>query len=201
MMFPEFKVAYIPVPKAACTSIKTALLPLAGETVDLNFNVHKTNRFDVRPFSKCWEITPDWFVFTVVRHPVERALSAWRNKCHPKGTNLTHHMRKMGFRSGENLESFVETLSKWPARSMDEHVMPQSELLVHTRDWPVQVFKFESLRSDWKTIVDEIRSRGGSIPTELSLRGASVRKEENSLHVIEQLNHIYKEDFVKFCYQ
>ncbi|OJU06194.1 MAG: hypothetical protein BGN87_13070 [Rhizobiales bacterium 65-79] len=201
LIFPECKVAYIPVPKAACTSIKTALLPLVGEEARDDFLVHLTDKFDIRPFSECRPLlSPEWFVFTVVRHPIDRALSAWRNKCDPAGPGLTGRMHKMGFRPGDDLDAFTKTLSRWPAQAMDEHVMPQSDLLDGIDRWPVQVFKFETLKDDWPAIVREIRRRGGQISDDLPMRNVSSQRVGDSRQAMERLNRIYRDDFARYSY-
>lgn len=201
LLFPAYRVAYIPVPKAACTSIKTALLPLVGEAADTEAKVHRHGNFDVRPFAECRQLMDDgWFVFTVVRHPVERALSAWRNKCGPAGPRMPSRMRKMGFRRGDDLDQFSRTLARWPARSMDEHLMPQSQLLGHAIDWPVRIFKFESLRHDWPLIADEIGRRGGKVPAKLPVRGSTISTAKNPQASMERLGRIYVEDFARFSY-
>lgn len=82
----SFKIAYMAVPKAACSSVKAALA-MVDPHVDLTLDsmaadntlVHKaypTMRF--RPHR--WEEYEDWWRFTVVRDPLKRLLSVYTDR-------------------------------------------------------------------------------------------------------------------------
>lgn len=75
-----YKIAYMPLPKAACTSVKTLLSWVEGglemhetgrDTVQANF---QTRRFRLDR----WEAYgDDWFKFCVIRDPFERLMSCY----------------------------------------------------------------------------------------------------------------------------
>lgn len=75
---PEYELAYVAVPKAACTAVKSMMLQLldaASDAVDAA-NVHRhlpTRRFRRRRFADF----AGFYRFTVVRDPVERLLSVY----------------------------------------------------------------------------------------------------------------------------
>ena len=72
---------YVPVPKAANTTLRTALLPTYGLSKDEVRRVHRDPRLDVRPIQNALAAAkPAAYVFTVVRHPATRILSAYANK-------------------------------------------------------------------------------------------------------------------------
>ncbi|MAM63918.1 sulfotransferase family 2 domain-containing protein [Maritimibacter sp. UBA3975] len=74
----EFEMAYSAVPKAGCTSVKTAIAELLGErpAEDDEYAVHPklpTRRFAPRRFHRY----DGWHRFTVVRDPIKRLLSVY----------------------------------------------------------------------------------------------------------------------------
>lgn len=99
-VLPELRLAYVSVPKNACTSLKWLMAELAGEDLDrirggdIGFNptraaqVHDRTTWqrlpsvgDLDPTVRA-EISPanGWFVFGVVRDPRLRLFSAWQDK-------------------------------------------------------------------------------------------------------------------------
>ena len=75
------RVAYVPVPKAANSSLRTALMTAVGREDAVTEGVHRTTRALLRPAQAFFaQDRPDWLVFTAVREKVARGLSAGRNK-------------------------------------------------------------------------------------------------------------------------
>src|SRR3954471_15637435 len=87
-VLPKWKVVYVSVPKAACTSLKWMIAGLQGEntqnfyrsvsrevtsatTIHRRGKWHKTQMLHELPDSQLAEISPDngWFLFTMTRHP------------------------------------------------------------------------------------------------------------------------------------
>jgi hypothetical protein len=99
-VLPEWKLAYVSVPKNACTSIKWLIAELGGEDLEalrrggLNFSptldgkIHNRERWQVVPTldavdQTLWEQIKhddDWMVFGVLRDPRLRLFSAWQDK-------------------------------------------------------------------------------------------------------------------------
>jgi hypothetical protein len=82
------KIAYMALPKAACSSIKKAL---AAHDPDAELNVNRHYEYDydrwheVYPTTRFrphrWEdVTKEWFGFTVVRDPVKRLMACYTNR-------------------------------------------------------------------------------------------------------------------------
>jgi hypothetical protein len=98
-VLPRWKVVYVSVSKAACTSIKWMLAGLQGEDPKrfyraVNREVSRALTIHTRPLwrhtpmlhelsdAELAEISPEngWFTFTAVRHPSGRLWSAWQSK-------------------------------------------------------------------------------------------------------------------------
>lgn len=98
-VLPRWKVVYVAVPKAACTSVKWLIASIQGERPErfhrsLNREVSRAMTIHSR---RLWHRTPmlhqlsddkleairtdqGWFIFAVVRHPSSRLWSAWQSK-------------------------------------------------------------------------------------------------------------------------
>ena len=99
-VLPQWKLAYVSVPKNACTSIKWLMAELSGEDVarirrgGIGFNptraaqVHDRTTWQRTPMvgeldpAVLAQVSPDngWFVFGVLRDPRLRLFSAWQDK-------------------------------------------------------------------------------------------------------------------------
>lgn len=93
-----FKLAYMAVPKAACTSVKAMLaeidpnvtLPPPEERNDLTYHaLYQTRRFRTDRFKR----HKDAFRFTVVRDPIRRLISVYTNRV--VGLRDLHNSRKL----------------------------------------------------------------------------------------------------------
>lgn len=81
-----YKIAYMPLPKAACTSVKAGLalvdpaidtsLDVIKDNPDIVHGYYQTSRF--RPHR--WEAYEGWWRFAVVRDPLKRLLSAYTDR-------------------------------------------------------------------------------------------------------------------------
>jgi hypothetical protein len=95
------KIAYMALPKAACSSVKKALASIDENVVesalpefeydyDKWHSIYPTQRF--RPHR--WEVVPDdWFSFTVIRDPVKRLMACYTNRVLERGE--LKHSRKI----------------------------------------------------------------------------------------------------------
>jgi hypothetical protein len=199
LVFSDLKIAYIPIPKTACSSIKNALMPLVGKDPLQSIDVHNFDGFSYIPLADC-SFSDEWFVFTTVREPIDRAISAWQDKVgNPDQVNV---LKKNGIYPGDSFKYFVYIISLWPAKALDPHVMPQSDILYFAKGLPLQVYHFEELGAAWDEIRHEIESRGGprlqplrkinpSEPHDIEISGQTERR----------LKKLYREDFERFGYK
>ena len=98
-VLPKWKVVYVSVPKAACTSLKWTIAGLQGENAQSFYRslsrevtpattIHRRAKWRKTPTlhelsnDRLAEISPDngWFLFTMTRHPTARLWSGWQSK-------------------------------------------------------------------------------------------------------------------------
>ena len=131
--------------KAACTSIILSLsqrrVRFDGQSVDAYdiTDLHRstlTGFRDVRQLGNeaCFDLiqAPDTFTFSFVRHPLQRAASAFADKV----TNSLRHRHKIARKMGKTIEDtitfpeFIEILIEDPdALGLDRHWRPQQKEL------------------------------------------------------------------------
>lgn len=136
VVLPQLRIVYMPIPKAACTSVKAALSsidddsPISGEDIQKNSKVvhrhYQTTRF--RPHR--WEPYCDgtWWRFSVVRDPLKRLLSVYSNRV--VGLRELHNSPRLRAQSSlpldpdpdfffQNLKSYMDLSS-----SIKHHALP-----------------------------------------------------------------------------
>jgi hypothetical protein len=157
-VLPRWKLVYVSVPKAACTSLKWLLADLQGERRERfhatlstetgrNMTVHRRARWQHTPMlhelsdADLEQITPDngWFVFAVVRHPSARLWSGWQSKLllrEPRFAKLYPEAPwpRMPASTSDVVEEFhrfVRALDEEPDQPIfgDRHFLRQVELL------------------------------------------------------------------------
>ena len=131
------KLVYWPVPKCACTALKTAVA--ASLSLTYIGNVHAA------PFTWTPDPIPGYENFAVVRHPATRLYSLWVNKIaagHPIGARYVDGMdvdvfgRFMErFRNGMPFEAFVRTALEIPPTEADPHWAPQAGQVPTVATW------------------------------------------------------------------
>lgn len=96
MISPDHKIAYFPVPKVACTSLKLAMYGLAqgkvysdvefgGKTIQQTYPTQNFAGSDLSGLEGYWKVA-------VVRDPVSRVISAYTNKIEKWGRRMTKRM-------------------------------------------------------------------------------------------------------------
>lgn len=167
----SWRVAYARVPKAANSSVKLALarglgLPRKGP--------HKTARDaywrEIDPanikFVSCKDFATsgeykDYFCFGVVRDPVARLVSCYKNKIVRNG-RMSRSLRRNGFRLGMGFDDFVRLVAKTPDDKCDIHIRSQSSMLCHEGQvLPDVVVDINALKASWTKIATPIKERTG----------------------------------------
>lgn len=205
------KAVYVPIPKAANTSIRTALKPCFGlASVDVE-NIHQDERIDKRSLKASLSVAADdAYIFTVVRHPAERIYSTYKNKLgwfDPKHRfkikKRFGHASNLGIFRGVSFESFLEKLCATPVWAMDSHFKPQVSLLEYALDDPrLKIFHMESLADAWPQIVNDVEAHCGIAPD----RNLAVlnRSEKPTQPFTPQekrmIEFLFREDFETFGY-
>ena len=202
-------VVYIPIPKAANSSIRQAFRPCFGLEHAKVDNIHQDNRIDKRDLSAALAAaSPDAFVFSVVRHPALRARSCFQNKLgwfdhRGKLKGRFGHAARLGMRRGISFEQYLHILAATPEWAMDSHFKPQAALLQYALDDPrLQLFKTETINDEWPAIAARISELVpvGPTPTlgEFNRTKPSIKPfSDREKRLIDQ---IYADDFEKFGY-
>lgn len=199
----KYKIAFVPVPKAANTSIRTALMPYFDQSkLAIEGGVHQRTR-PIREASQNFfpRIDESWFVFTFVRDPSARARSAWRNKLiEPK--QIFKPLRVMGIQQRLNFADFLCACKEWPVWALNDHFIPQSLYLRSAmKTGGLTILRTENIAQDWKVVQAEFVKRGAPDLPDLQFLNSSRNKPaEFSVAERELLLALYEEDYRMFDY-
>ena len=202
--FFDSKICYIPIPKAANTSMRYALLPLLHLAPSEVHNVHKDNRIPkMRSSNFLQTYDPSWFVFSVVRHPAARAYSAYKDKLLRPAVPF-RRLSEMGLKKGDTFETFLNALQDWPIKALNDHFLPQSDLLSRfLPDSKISVYKLENVGKWWETLEAEIFARSGLNLGTLQNLNKTFKSTEKELSHAEKsiIYDLYHRDFETFGYE
>ncbi|MCT8998437.1 sulfotransferase family protein [Chelativorans intermedius] len=205
LVFPESKIVYLPIPKAANSSIRAELLRIININPEEIEKVDEFSGFDKRKFSNLSKIIDkEWFVFSVIRNPFSRLASAYLDKLKTRSDPFPA-LRRMGLRRDDSFLRFLRVIRLWPQETLNDHFMPQSLLLKDALKNPhIKIYKMENLRSIWGEVQWEVAQRTGINLQELGHRNRSKSElkwkdlySEKSYHLVRR---IYKDDFEMFGY-
>lgn len=228
------KLLYCYVPKVACTNWKRVMLILTGktnETIPLNIPSDSVHRKNV--FTKLNELQAEdirlrlntYTKFLFVRHPIERILSAFRNKFEKNYTSSAYFKKRFGvkiikkFRKGIKPEQvpptgdgvkFPEFVSylldtyKTSRENLNEHWAPFSSLCNPCHIRYDVIGKYESLASDSEYILSSVGAQDNVHFPEVvpSKTGNFVETYVNTLtsKQLRNLINMYEKDFRIFDY-
>jgi hypothetical protein len=199
----ELRVAYIPVPKAANTSVRSALMASIGREDIVATGVHRSTRSLLQPSTRFFaKDRKDWFIFTVVRDPTARALSAWRNKLIDPD-EVFRPLQRMGVKEKLSFEEFLRVCSDWPDWALNDHFMPQSLYLSKVLDRPdLNILHVETLAQDWPRVREVLRNGGADPRESLGVHNTSRSTCDTDLTpgARRLLNQVYDKDYKRFGY-
>ena len=206
LRFAEHRIVYIPIPKAANSSIRRALLPLLDENQGDIQQIQRFDGFDKLRYSDAAPaLTDDWLVFTVVRDPYSRFVSAYLDKIVSR-PRLFPSFAAMGVSHGDSIETFARIVEKWPRLLLNDHIMPQTMLLSRAMSRPgLVVHRVEDLPTEWPQLSSLIAERSGRTIgplTRSNARKADGRhwREYLTPPVRQMINCVYAADFAAFGY-
>ena len=129
----EHRLAYLQMPKVACTSIQAAICrlnrpDLSAEAIFAPRAIHRHPEWNDREGLNFagWE---EFFRFTFVRHPIARFLSFHRSKIE-QPSELEPRFSVMGLRRGMPIEEVLEVVEAIPEEDLDPHIVPQHTFVV-----------------------------------------------------------------------
>ncbi|MCP5038680.1 MAG: sulfotransferase family protein [Rhodobacteraceae bacterium] len=151
----KHQIAYMAVPKAACSSVKAALSTIDPSTsitlgdiekdVDLIHEVYPTRRY--RPHR--WREYADWFQFTVVRDPLKRLLSVYTDRVVKRQElfNSPKLSKQFVLPQDPDPDFFFQHLDRYiaSASSVKHHTLPFKLFLGPEASEFDRVFKIEEL--------------------------------------------------------
>ena len=163
ILLPDFQAIYVPIPKVANTSVKTALASALGLSGDVHWEIQW-------PWVDTGEIGgkyTDWFTFAFVRNPWDRLLSCYLSKVHPDRMDdpqlrngVEPELWKYGgvFHGRMSFTEFVQATARIPDEEADIHLGSQHLYLTDTNDKVFVNFlgRFESISDDFAQVCSRI---------------------------------------------
>jgi hypothetical protein len=201
-------IAYLQVPKAACTSLRAAICLLnhpeldPGEVTSDEW-IHETRKLNdiLRPGAAELE---KLFRFTFVRHPYARFVSFYRNKvAKPESPAMAKRFAKQGFTGGMSVEAALDVIEATPVRLLDPHLIPQTDLVYRGGSALVEyIGKVEQLGEHIK-VVEKRAGISLNLPHLNRAAGAGIDRAREFLteQARARLRRIYSQDFERFAYE
>lgn len=223
LMTPDRKIIYLSIPKCACSSIKYFLRKNYGDDISkIKENVHDTTGSKLINYSKITQhnslkeilLKSKFFIFSVIRSPKQRVLSAYLNKFHVKSEPLRSESRLIfgrGLFKGdlsdkdvldkvENItfKKFLKIISEQKNVEKNEHWRPMICQLIGLPLYKINLYTFSSLDKLKLDIEDTLSTKldfdttlkFGSHQTSSSAQTNKYYDQET----YEIFNNIYRDD-------
>ncbi|KZY34945.1 hypothetical protein A3754_08290 [Alcanivorax sp. HI0083] len=209
---PEFvvlgdkKVAYLVVSKAACSSIKKAMVAgIVDDDIQDNYSIHQNHKVAQLTVRGRFPDAEQCHVFTYVRNPFSRLVSSYINKFED-----FEKIRMVGFEYADYLggylemsdsfEAFVEKVCNIPDRLSDRHFMGQY-YLIHSLSprLPDQIEKLEEIERSFPALSEHYGF--GDVPHFNRTGGYNYEDYYSSAEMVEMVYRRYRRDVEEFGYQ
>lgn len=201
----DAKVAYLVMPKAACSSIKKSMVSAEkGKKIDGESGIHGNRTIKEMTIRGRVDDPESLYIFTYVRNPFARIVSAYINKFEDMD-----RIRRSGFlyedylggylKISDSFEEYVEKVAKIPDRLCDRHFMSQSYLIDHLAPHkPIDVFKLEEIDQSYPLLIE----RFGFSDLNTSNKSAKYNYMDyyTNMDVLEAVRDRYQEDVDRFGY-
>lgn len=206
----KLKVAYFPVPKAANTSMKHLLHGIktgkrftttTDQATGAVRHIHREYRTPKFSSIKS-EDYRGFFKIAIVRDPVERVVSAWRNRVmHHKELedgSTAEKIHRVGLPQKPTLPQFVECLEEYRAvnKSIAVHTAPLVDFLGPSRNYYDLIFDISESRQIevfFSTLTGEDRK----LPVK-QVGGPPANRDQLPDELVQKLEGIYKDDYRLF---
>lgn len=138
----QHRLAYLQMPKVACTSIKTAIClinrpDLLQELTETPGNIHRKPELSDIVGPECPELS-SFLRFTFVRDPHARFVSFYLSKIvGKKNQGPVPRFQQLGYTAGMSMDQVLDRVEKTAPSELDPHLTPQSAFLL--RDNRLQV--------------------------------------------------------------
>jgi hypothetical protein len=198
------KMAYLSIPKNACSTLKFALASRGDETKRAELkdasklHTEPSNYFD-EVIDVSAGINESYFTFTFVRNPFSRFFSFYRNKIQLDwDPNMHNYMERQGFEPQMPIKDCLLIIQAMDTLQMNEHFAPQSAFVYSNNDSNVKfIGHLERLAEDVKTV--EKRAGFTFLLPKLNVSKGKfpIEADDESLDLIR---NIYATDFKAFNY-
>ncbi len=166
ILLKKFHAIYIPIPKAACTSFKTAFAGLLGVDLDkAKGDPHRVWFPSPLPIERLEPLLyPEFFRFAFVRNPWDRLVSCYRDKIKNEVPGYTLFTIRAGvanclarfgaFHPDMTFDAFVAAVASIPDSEADEHFRSQYTFLLNKRGEISADFvgRYERLSDDFRIV-------------------------------------------------
>lgn len=202
------RLAYLQIPKVACTSMRAALCRLNRPDLPEEqllergaFARHPEWSDLVEPTDS---IVQKCFRFTFVRHPYDRFASFYRSKIGKRSDEqIKPHFRKMGLRAGLSAEEVFDRVESLDRETIDPHLAPQNYFVSSKGSARVQfIGRLERLDEG----VEEVAAKSGTALKVPRLNATHELDAARSREMLgeslrRKLANYYADDFSTFGYE
>lgn len=150
----ELHLAYVEIPKCACTSIKMAMARYSKP--DMKVEDIRTGIYDVCEDVPFYDSIPlDTFRFTFIRNPLYRFFSFYRDKVFMKDCEITKNLL---IPYGMNINDVIDIIVEQDPETVDFHLRPQHFFIFREDKMSYLNFvgKVERMESDWCELITKI---------------------------------------------
>ncbi|MEY2907493.1 MAG: hypothetical protein RLZZ602_16 [Pseudomonadota bacterium] len=212
ILFQRIPLIYGRVPKVANSSVKAALTRLLEQppeegyrtTADAMWRKGTHGETTMVNALAARQRRSSHFIFSFVRNPFDRLVSAYNNKL-VENDHLSTAMQRMGLEHHMPFERFLEVVADTADAELDVHLLPQSAILcIDGMPIPGFIGQMEAMAEHWQELRIEMRRAGlppvGKLPSKNVRRSGSndlsqYFQNSNTLNLVEQR---YKEDISLF---
>jgi len=209
----KYKTIYAPVPKAANSSMKAILSGLVRRDPSTNLLATKQGYWSDATYGEACLVDKNfalkkasegWFVFTIIRNPLDRLVSCYNNKI-IQNQKLPTRMKTLGYQSGMSFEDFVNVLRKTSDHMSDNHTVSQYYILFERRKLAVNfTARFENLNEDYRVIQERLKVQTGKVADDLPKinarrkPGADYMSYYEDAKILQFVIDRYRKDFEMF---
>ena len=186
ILFEHLPLIYGRVPKVANSSVKAALTRLLEHPPEEGYRTtadalwRKGTHGETRMIAAedALERRGNHFIFSFVRNPFDRLVSAYNNKL-IENEMISTAMQKMGLQRNMAFKDFLEVVADTPDSDLDVHLLPQSSILcVGQAPVPGFIGCMEAMADHWQLLRKRMRQAG--LPALGKLPSKNVRREGKS---------------------